>query len=188
MRSRRRPAVTLLELMLVAAIMLMFAALSYPTIRSMYSETRLQGASDAVRAAWSEAQAHAVNEGRAYRFAVIPGRGNYRVAPDSAEFWAGNGGGARSDSDNPPYVLEKSLPRGMVFPDQNGSVPNNVTEEETALPDGSVSVNQWVTQVTFLPDGTAQDDAEVLLEYPGTRPIILRLRALTGSTTVLRGE
>ena len=59
---------------------------------------------------------------------------------------------------------------------------------DSSLPDGSVPIGQWVTQVTFLPDGTAQDDAEVFLQYPATRPITLRLRALTGTTTVLRGE
>jgi Tfp pilus assembly protein FimT len=187
MRSRRRRAVTLLELMLVAAIMLMFAALSYPTLAAMYADIRLQGASDAVRAAWSEAQAHAVDEGRAYRFAIVPGKGNYRVAPDSDEFWEGSGNSATTDSDNPPYILEGALPKGMVFPDQGGNVPN-VAEEDTALPEGSVSIGQWVSHVTFLPDGTAQDDAEVFLQYPGTRPITLRLRALTGTTTVQRGE
>ena len=111
MRSRRRRAVTLLELMLVAAIMLMFAALSYPTLAAMYADIRLQGASDAVRAAWSEAQAHAVDEGRAYRFAIVPGKGNYRVAPDSDEFWEGSGNSATTDSDNPPYILEGALPK-----------------------------------------------------------------------------
>jgi hypothetical protein len=187
MRLRRRPAVTLLELVLVCAIMVMFAAITYPAIDAMYAGTRLQGASDAIRAAWSEAQGRSVNEGRAYRVAVLPGKGNYRVAPDSSEFWTGDGGHADSDPDNPAFILENSLPKGIVFPEDGGNVPE-VSVNESSLPDGTVSIGQWVTQVTFLPDGTALDDAEVVLQYPGTRPITLRLRALTGSTTVLRGE
>jgi hypothetical protein len=175
-----------MEVVLVMAIILIFAAISYPAIDAMYAGARLEGASDAVRAAWSEAQGHAVNEGRAYRFAVVPGKGNYRVAPDSAEFWNG-GGNAQYDPENPAYVLESSLPKGMVFPDENGNVPHG-TVNDSSLPDNEVPVGSWVTWVTFLPDGTAQDDAEVLLQYPGCRPFILRLRALTGTTTVQRGE
>jgi prepilin-type N-terminal cleavage/methylation domain-containing protein len=187
MRTRRRRAFTLLEMVLVCAIMVIFAAISYPAIEAMYAGARLEGASDAVRAAWAEAQAHAVNESRAYRFAVVPGKGNYRVAPDSAEFWSGDGGRANFDPDNPAYVLESSLPKGMVFPDEGGNVPN-VSVNDSSLPDDGVPVGQWVTWVTFLPTGTAEDDAEVVLQYPGTRPITLRLRGLTGTTTVLRGE
>lgn len=187
MRTRRRRGFTLLEIVLVMAIIVMFAAISFPAIEAMYADARLQGGSDSVRAAWSEAQAHAVNESRPYRFAVVPGKGNYRVAPDSAEFWNGDGGNPSSDSENPAYVLEESMPRGMVFPEENGNVPK-VSPNDSSLPEGSVGVGQWVTLATFLPDGTAQDDVEITLQYPGTRPIILRLRALTGTTTVSRGE
>lgn len=187
MRSRRRRAFTLMEIVLVMAIMVIFAALSYPSIESMYSGARLEGAGDAVRAAWSEAQAHAVNETRSYRFAIVPGKGNYRVAPDSAEFWTGSDGNSNSDPDNPAYILEDALPKGMVFPDDGGNTPN-VAANDSALPRGSVGINQWVTKATFLPDNTAQDDAEIILRYHDARPMILRLRALTGTTTVTRGE
>jgi prepilin-type N-terminal cleavage/methylation domain-containing protein len=187
MRTRRRSGFTLLEVVLVMAIIIIFAAISYPAIDAMYAGARVEGASDAVRAAWADAAGHAVNEGRAYRFAIVPGKGNLRVAPDGAEFWNGEGGTANADPDNPAYILQSSLPKGMVFPDESGNVPQ-VAVNDSSLPDDNVPVGSWVTWVTFLPDGTAQDDAEVFLQYPGTRPITLRLRALTGTTTVLRGE
>jgi type II secretory pathway pseudopilin PulG len=188
MRSQPRPAITLLELVLVMAIMVMFAALSFPTIQSMYADSKLQSGSDAVRAAWAEAQAHAINEGRPYRFAILPGKGNYRVAPDSAEFWNGDGGGGEgTDSDNPPYMLENTLPKGIVFPDGNGHVPDGLVNEGDQSEE-KVAAGQWVTSAIFLPDGTAQDDVDVLLQYPGCRSLTLQLRALTGTTTVQRGE
>jgi prepilin-type N-terminal cleavage/methylation domain-containing protein len=187
MRLRRRRAFTLMEVVLVMAIMVIFAAISYPAFDAMYAGTRLEGASDSVRAAWSEAQAHAVNESRPYKFAVVPGKGNFRVAPDSNEFWSGEGGTAMSDPENPAYILEGSLPGGIAFPDENGNVPN-VSADQSSLPQGSVSIGQWVPTATFLSDNTVQDDVEITLRYHGTRPITLRLRALTGTTTVLRGE
>ena len=175
MRSRRRPAFTLLEMVLVCAIMVIFAAISYPAIEAMYADTRLQGASDAVRAAWSEAQCGPSTRAAPTASPSSPARGTTASPPTVPSSGAGEGGTAMADPDNPAYILENSLPKGMVFPDEGGNVPN-VSVSDSSLPDGSVGIGQWVTQVTFLPDGTAQDDAEVFLQYPGTRPITLRLR------------
>jgi prepilin-type N-terminal cleavage/methylation domain-containing protein len=109
MRPRRR-AVTLMELILVMALMVIIAAIGYPTIDAMYVGVKVEGASDSVRGAWSEAQAHAVNEGRPYRFSVIPGKGNFRVAPDGSDYWSGGNLPAPDDPENPPVVIQKSLP------------------------------------------------------------------------------
>ena len=170
------------------ALIVILASLTYPAIETMYRETRLQAGSDAVRAAWAEAQSHAVNEGRAYCFAVIPGKGNYRVAPDTRD---ANGvedeSKAESDSENPSYVLEESLPKGIVFPESSGHSAN-AGADDSALPEGQIASGQWVILATFLPDGTTDQDVELPLEYPGCRALTLHLRALTGTTKVQRGE
>lgn len=182
---RRRRGYTLMEVVLVMAIMVIFAALGYPSLDAMYAGVKVEGASDAVRAAWAEAQARAVNEGRPYRFAVVPGKGNYRVAPDGSDYWAG-GTPAPADPDNPPLVLEKSLPRGMGFT-LDGGAPAVDARGETALPDDGVDPGQWSSTAVFLPDGTAQDDVDITLQLEGARPITVHLRALTGVVTVQRG-
>jgi prepilin-type N-terminal cleavage/methylation domain-containing protein len=186
MRGRqRRRAYTLMEVLLVMGVMVMLAAIGYPAIDSFYVGVRVEASSDAVRAAWSEAQAHAVNEGRPYRFSVVPGKGNYRVAPDSADYWAGSTPEA-DDPENPPLVLEKSLPRGLIFT-VNGEAPFD-GNGETSLPDDGVASGQWSTMAVFLPDGTARDDADVTLRLDGARPITLHLRSLTGVVTVQRAD
>jgi hypothetical protein len=38
--------------------------------------------------------------------------------------------------------------------------------------------------VVFLPDGTAQADREIVLSIRGARPLVVRVRALTGVVTV----
>ncbi len=184
LRQRRR-GYTLMEVMMVMAVMVMLSAIGYPAIDSFYSGVKVEAASDAVRAAWSEAQARAVSEGRPYRFSVVPGKGNYRVAPDSADYWAGSVPAA-DDPENPPLVLEKSLPRGIVF----GSNGEGATagDGETSLPDDAVPPGSWVTRAVFLPDGTAQDDVDEIIRLDNCRPITLHLRALTGVVTVQRGE
>jgi hypothetical protein len=172
-----------MEVLLVMAVLVIFGAIAYPAIDSLYTGVKVEAASDAVRAAWSEAQAHAVSEGRPYRFAVVPGKGNYRFAPDSADYWSG--GTPEPDPENPSIVVQKSLPHGIVFT-SNGAVPTG--KDETSLPDDDVPSNIWTTAAIFLPDGTAQDDTDITLRLPGARPITLHLRALTGVITADRGE
>jgi prepilin-type N-terminal cleavage/methylation domain-containing protein len=185
MRRRQRRAYTLMEIMLVMAIMVIIVGIGYPSIEALSAGVKVEGASDAVRGAWAEAQARAVNEGRPYRFAVVPGKGNYRVAPDSSDYWGG-GTPAADDPDNPPLVLEKSLPKGMVFT-LDGAAPAADPRGETALPDDGVDPGQWSSTAVFLPDGTAQDDVDITLQLEGVQPITVHLRALTGVVTVQRG-
>src|SRR5690348_16660356 len=82
----RRRAYTLFELLLVLALLIVMAAIAYPTLDSLYADFRLSSAADQVRACWAEGRAHAVEEGRPYRFAVVPERGNFRIAPDGADY------------------------------------------------------------------------------------------------------
>src|SRR5262245_61942594 len=88
MRSTRQ-GFTLFELVLVAVLLVILAAISVPSLESLAGYFRATAASDAVRACWAQARARAMNDGTPYRFSVMPGKGNYRLAPDSANFWAG---------------------------------------------------------------------------------------------------
>jgi len=187
-RTRRR-GFTLLEVVLVCTLVVLLAVISFPSMQAMYNDLRLNSATDQVRAAWTQARVQAIDEGRAYRFAVIPGKGNYRLAPDTGEYWAGNGGpGPAENTDpnaEPPLVLEDALPRGVRFalPDSNAPLDFDAGEE-TALPPGSVDVGQYLTLATFLPDGTAREDVSISFSTKGGRPLLLKLRGITGASTV----
>ncbi len=192
LRHRRR-GYTLVEVTLVLALMVIMGAVAYPSIEAMSAGVKVEGASDSVRAAWSEAQAHAVNEGRPYRFAVVPGKGNYRIAPDSDSYFSGSPP-ARSGPDDQTVVVSGLLPKGMVFPNADGTVPSVGGNEDTQLPEDGIGQGQWATVAVFLPDGTAQngdrtqDDVDVLLQMPGVQSRVVHLRALTGVVTVERGD
>ena len=180
-----RRGFTLLEIILVMAIIVILAALTYPSLESLYGYYHLQGAADALRSSWSEARTRAMEEGRAYRFSVVYGKGNFRVAPDSADYWAGDTP-APADTNNPPLVLSEALPKPIRF--YRAGSPPEETDANSALPTDSVGMNQWSTLAVFLPDGTARDDAETTLAEPGTRPLVVRLRGLTGGVSVRRLE
>ena len=179
----RRAGYTLLELMLVLAIIVVMAAIAYPSATAMYGHVRLSQAADSVRAAWAEARAHAIDDGRPYRFAIIPNQGNYRVAPDSPEFW-GSGGQeqAPADTANPPYVLNKTLPKGMRFSAPDAPADSQA-QGESSLPKDNISPDMWSSRTVFLPDGTARQDVEIVFGASGTMGIVMKLRALTGAVT-----
>jgi prepilin-type N-terminal cleavage/methylation domain-containing protein len=168
--QRNRRAFTLLELILVLAILVILGALAYPSIEGMYGGVRLRAGADALRGALAGARSHAMDEGRPYRFCVMPSRGNYRVAPDSSAYWGG-GATAADDPNNPPLVLEETLPKDIVFAMDDASA-------------GGGEAGGWVPVVTFLPSGEASDDRQFTLRLPGAKPIVVRLRALTGMVTI----
>lgn len=181
----RRPAFTLFEILLVLAILVVFAALSFPSIDSMYAGYRLTASSDMLRAAWAEGRAYAVEQGRPYRFAIVAGRGNWRVAPEGNDFWSGGEPPIGDDPASRPFVREEALPRNVRFASLDAAL-NGSPSGDSSLPVGSFDAGMWQSVVTFLPDGTSREDVEILLTTPGSRPLVVRLRALTGVVAVKR--
>ena len=177
-----RRAFTLFEVVLVMAILVILAALAYPSLQGMYGYYQLQAAADTVRGHWAEARTRAMEEGRAYRFAVVWGKGNFRVAPDGADFWSGSDAVPDAGSGTPPLIASDALPKGIPF--RRPDSPRGDNNADTVLPSSSIDPGQWSPVATFLPDGTAREDVEVVLEASGTRPVAVRLRALTGGVSV----
>jgi prepilin-type N-terminal cleavage/methylation domain-containing protein len=175
-----RKAYTLLELICVVAIIAIMAGLAYPTVTGMYGHYRLRAASDGVRAGWVRARAHAVEEGQRYRFAVVHGKGNFRIAPDSPEYWSGSL--PAFDPDNPPLVLEDALPNGIRFSLDKNAQPSH--DGDSSFPVGEVESSQWASAAFFEADGSAQEDVEIAFHSAGNRPVILKLRAMTGIASV----
>jgi prepilin-type N-terminal cleavage/methylation domain-containing protein len=171
-----RAGYTIIEVMLVLAMMVLLAAIAYPSIEAMYGDVRLNAAADQIRARWADARTQAIEEGRPYRFAV-QSDGRYRIAPDTGEFWSGGGTGdahIANETETPPLDLEESLPKGVKFADaglNNAGDPNDS--------------GGWITVVRFQPDGSASQDVEIVFEATGCRPVQLKLRGLTGSVTAV---
>jgi prepilin-type N-terminal cleavage/methylation domain-containing protein len=186
-----RHGYTLLELALVAAIMAVAAALAMPTIDGMLAQAKMSAATDAVRGAWSQARSRAINEGRVYRFSVVPDTGVYQVAPDSPEYWAGDP--PEPTPDNPALVLRDTLPRGVRFNISGGGNGGGPGPAPTSAGGGddeddvkNVSAGSWSAGVYFLPDGRARDDCEIRFDIKGARSTVVQLRALTGNVTTRR--
>src|SRR5436305_9227217 len=100
-----RTGFTILELLLVLAILVMLAAMAYPAIESMYDDMKVEAAADHLRGRLAQARSQAINDGRAYRIGVKPDSGDYRLAPDSPEFWGADSAPTQSDDDTLPAPL-----------------------------------------------------------------------------------
>jgi hypothetical protein len=144
----------------------------------MVSSYRVTAAGDSVRSAWAQARAHAMNESRPYRFSIVVGAGNYRVAPDSAEFWSGSG----SQTPGAALDLIDALPPGVRFSDPQVGAPGPSDDSPSVVPATRDSSN-WTTMAVFLPDGTARDDCELTFTTRGARSLCVKLRAMTGAVT-----
>jgi len=183
--KKRRAGTSLFEVLLVMAILVILSALSFPSLSSMYGSYKLNGSVDAVRSAWSNARAHAIEEGRPYRFSVEQDGSSYRVAPDQNEYWSGNDGPS-DDPNGKGYVLARSLPSGVRF-SLNGEAPAATPPaepEHDSITEKQVTNGDWKTAVIFLPDGTAREDVKVTFNVRGAKPTSLQLRGLTGNVTV----
>ncbi len=190
----RRGGYTLLEVVLVVSIVVMLAGIFSPTLFTMYEQQKLSAAADTYRAAVVTARARAIEEGQPYRVAIVPGKGNLRVAPDMDSAW--NGSGNPTDaSGNPVFVYEATLSRGISL-SMASSPQRPDASGDTALPVGTVGGSQWTTAAVLLPDGSARVatdpstgsnaglTTDVLILPVNRRGLIVSLRALTGETTV----
>jgi len=180
-----RRGYTLFELLIVVAVVLILAGISIPSIESMYADSRLEAAADQVAGQWSAMRARAITEGRSYRFAVQPGGGDFRAAPDAPEFWSGaDPPPVSANEPNAPLVVQDSLPTGIRFASIGGDDPAAAANPDTGeVVDASATASasgSWTTVAVFLPDGTAQQDQEITFRSALSGPLSLKLRALTG--------
>ncbi|MFL5328034.1 MAG: prepilin-type N-terminal cleavage/methylation domain-containing protein [Gemmataceae bacterium] len=168
-----RRGFTILEVTLVLTVLLVLAAITVPSLDAMYGESKATAAADMVRARWADARARAVEDGVPYRFAIMPGTGKFRVAPDASEFWSGGGTvAAMPETESPPLVLEEELPKGILF------------TSDDASGDTDAGGGDWTPLVTFQPDATANADAKITFRVRSSRPLDVQLRALTCAVTV----
>jgi prepilin-type N-terminal cleavage/methylation domain-containing protein len=177
-----RSGFTLLELTVVLMVIVVLAAMTFPALTGTQGEYRVQAAADTVKGAWASARTYAMEHGRAYRFAIVPGKGNYRIAPDSPAYWSG-GGSPSGEEGELATIIEAALPTGCLFSPPETVVDSSSITDDSSLPLDGVGPESWVTLAVFLPDGTAREDAQILVQARAARAILLELRSLTGAVT-----
>ena len=144
---RGRRGFTLLEILLVLALLVVLGALAFPSVEAMYGGIRLRAGADALGAALTNARAHAMDEGRNYRVAVLVGQGNFRVAPEGGGYW-GNGTPSRVIRAG---SLATCSPRPFVRrTGRSGMVITETPIVSTAVHSGRTSIRVTGPSATFM--------------------------------------
>lgn len=168
-RSPARAGHTLVEVILVVAVLVLIGFVSMPFIQPMFADGRLQAAEDLVKARCAEMKVHAVSEGRAYRFAFQDNTGQFRIAPDDADFW-GDGGEPDTGDDGQGWVFEGELPKDVLFC-QADAVPQTGGDKA------------WTRAFTFLADGTGRENTTIAFGKAGGPSRSLKMQGVLGSVT-----
>lgn len=171
--SRRRSAFTVMELLVVIAVIVILGAILVPSLIGFWSNNRTKAAADIATARLSDARGAAIAQGIPYRVCVSPNGLQVRVCPDQS----GLTEQLAFDTTTVPVQRVDTLPKGVVL-----------TPIYTGI-DGVIPANDgWITLVTFLPDGTCREDAsEFVLSEPEVTPLVVRVRGLTGVWAVNPG-
>jgi len=184
-RSRpSRAAFTLLELLIVLAVLAGLAALSWPAVRGLLAKSELQSAAKQVRAALAKARLDAMESGTARQFRYQPGMGRFEIAALAAlaEERSDAGSLAPDDRDSGAAV-QNWLPSGVRFEE-------SAAAGEPASSAGLVGApgeESWSTPILFFPNGRTSN-AKIRLRGRRDYQIDLSLRGVTGSVVMGKPE
>lgn len=176
-----RRAFTLIEMVVVVAIILVVTSLAVPFSRTMMSDTRQTAAGDMVRGRLADARAMAMEEGRAYKVGVQTGSGKVLIAPEDANCWDSVDGGVAEQQQQQVQpgaggvMLLDQLPEEIVF---GTSIDDFLGRTSPVDMQGA-----WRDAGVFLPDGSARADVDIYFGKVGVLPTRFRLRGLTGVVT-----
>jgi type II secretory pathway pseudopilin PulG len=181
--NSRRPALTLVEVVLVLALLVVISAVTVPLITGSLTQARLVHSADLVRAAWGKARLAAMRAGESYVFRYEPQGSRYQIVRLAATM-AEDAGDINllppEEAADVEYeevdLLRLSLsrlPEEVVFASgEIGAVPQLAAS--VAATEGG-----WSSPILFYADGTTTDAAITLANSTGAM-IRVTLRGLTG--------
>jgi len=187
-----RRAFTLLEMLLVLAIMVVVFAAAAPALRGVMRDAALKNAADTVRIHWTKAHVKAMKTGRIQVFRFEQDGSRFTVQP-----WAAaddqieaapsvKGFGTAEEETASPRLDESSavsLPEGTKFVAGAAALEGRSQAIEKDIKDANRFEADWSQPVLFYPDGSSSD-AWVIVANERDVAIRVDLRGMTGTTTL----
>lgn len=179
-----RSAFTLIELLLVLAVVIVVTSLATTSINRMFQRSALDRGADEVRAAMGKARVKAIKEGDVYAVFVAQGSNWFDIGP----FANSRNQIARANRDQNMLSVqgnsgfnENILPGGVTF------VATEVLSDSRGAEvlSGTESAGGGLQQVLFYPDGTSQN-ASIVLRNDLGGIVEIQLRGLTGISKSVR--
>lgn len=193
MRYRSRRGFTLLELMLVMALLVAITALTIPTLSGPLDNHRLRQGADQVRSSWVRARATAMEKGRTYVFTYSLGAGEFTLVPwlsgdDYLESDQLTSLGIEADGDSLALAASMApkterLPENVYFLGSQTAADMRAEVLAMSTPDAAAGIQAAEgpasPPIFFYPDGTTSTARLVVANQRG-RCVTVTLRGLTG--------
>jgi prepilin-type N-terminal cleavage/methylation domain-containing protein len=205
-RVQTRRAFTLVELLLVLALMVVLAAIAVPAMHGPMQNYKLRKAGDQVRTLFGKAQIRAIRSGQTQVLVFVPASGQVQIQTfysdqDMVDASPQNVilGAPQTGTANPGAVtlmaLDELLPEGVLFfnaqtkgeiRDLYAQQKNSDSAGVSAMTGGMADrdlLMQGGIPLMFYPDGTSST-AKVIITNDQDAFIVLNLRGLTGVAQV----
>lgn len=190
--TQAKRAFTLLEILLVLAVLVLVAAIATPAIARFARTQQLRSSGDLLRGEWARARVKAMKSGRVHVFVFEPDGNRYSVdywAADDEMLEAGDDDALRPAASQTAMAADASmlseLPQGVRFLIGESLETARSAEVEADLAAASSASRDvvWSRPILFYSDGTTST-AEVLLANEQGRAVRVSLRGLTGVAKV----
>src|SRR5262245_17319186 len=184
-----RRGYTLMELLLVLAILVVAAAVTAPSLARTMRRTALVAAGEDVRAALTKAHVLAMKSGRTQMFQYELGGSKYKTEPyiagdDEIESAEGDPTGAFAGSTTSQQPApEKTLPEGIKFTAGDFAMESRAERIEREVGTTSSGGATWSRPILFFTDGSAVD-AFVVIGNEHNSGIRIDLRGMTATLKV----
>ncbi len=197
-RYRLRPprGLTLLEIIMVLAVMVAVAAMSLPALYGPMEDQRLSKTAELIRAQWTKARVKAIKTGQIQVFRYTLAGDTYVIQPWSGEVDALEAAAGIQPTSSPGIPLDSSrldvptlplgvngsrLPDGMFFYAGQTTVDARAADIADQGTQGA-SPSDSANTIVFYPDGTTSD---AKLTLTNERCFIeIKIRGLTGAIRV----
>ncbi|MEX2092071.1 MAG: hypothetical protein WD971_05310 [Pirellulales bacterium] len=178
-----RPGLTLFEVLLVLALLVVIGAVATPLLSGSLARARLENSGELVRAAWARARLAAMRAGEPYVFRYEPKGSRYQIVLLSAltaEDAEDVNALPAEDEEDAEYaeadmlrLSRNRLPQEIVFAKGEVAAVPQLAGAAAAAEGG------WSQPIVFYADGTTSD-AAVLIANASDESIRVTLRGLTG--------
>jgi type II secretory pathway pseudopilin PulG len=176
--------VTLLEVLLVLALLVIIAGTAWPALESSLTGYRLRKAAEQVRVAWSRARIESLSSGQTVSFRFMSGDRQYAIERSAEPQYLPGGAAASSPSEGldagAAAGSPRWLPEGITFVD--AEIEDAAGWPLAATAAGAVGL-EWSEPIEFYPDGTTST-ARLRMANDRGQTIEVALRVLTGVAAV----
>jgi prepilin-type N-terminal cleavage/methylation domain-containing protein len=186
-----RRGFTLVEVVLVLALLVIISAIALPVLVGSFSRASLYGGADLLRGAWARARLTAMQSGQTHVFRYEPDGRRYQITalgdiglPENNQVVLANPDEEVEEDEQDERIsrLQDRLPDGIIFFGGDISSSNQLLAMQ---PD--VGQGPWSPPILFYPDGTTSD-ASLLLSNENDVKVRVTLRGLTGVASIVDVE